>query len=210
MHLVWTVYDGQIGRKAHIPSNFLQPPMGVEFLTFQSFYCLLFLLKLVFPLVICIISNFFCCCVVFPGHLTTPSVPYVRWQVSLMWAACLYGGKSLCRGALLPQGVFPLLNLRLYTAPGRTCLWLKTRFVPWSTWLKTFRIQLTTSYWGWLWSYRKTVLQTSLRSAQQWDKPTQEFVAARREYFPCFKDASTCNQCLLWSISLPSPSCGLS
>lgn len=115
---------------------------------FSLFYCLLFLLKFVFPLVICIISNFFSSRVVFPGRLTTPSVPYVWWQVSLMRAACLYGRKSFCGGALLPQGVFPLLNLRLCAAPGRTCLWLKTRFVPWSTWLKTLCIQLTTSYWG--------------------------------------------------------------
>lgn len=56
------------------------PVMGVEFLTFQSFYCLLFLLKFVFPVVIRIISNFLFLWfrVVFPGRLTTPSVPYVR------------------------------------------------------------------------------------------------------------------------------------
>lgn len=66
MHLVWTLCDGQFGRNAHIPSHFSQPPMGVEFLTFQSFYCLLFLLKFAFPLVICVISHFFSCCVDFP------------------------------------------------------------------------------------------------------------------------------------------------
>lgn len=206
IHLVWTSYDGQFGRKAHMPENFFYSNQWVwSSWPFSLFYCLLFLLKFVLPLVICIISNFFS----FPGRLTTPSVPYVWWQVSLVRAPCLYGGKSLRRGALLPQGVFPLLNLRLYAAPGRTCLRLKTRFVPWSTRLKTLCIRLT-AYWGRLWSYRKTVLQTSLRSAQQRDEPTPEFVAARREYFPRLTDASTCNQRLPWSISLPSPSCRLS
>lgn len=47
----------------------------------------------------------------------------------LVREASVRGGKALRRGALLPQGVFPVFHLRLYPAAGSARLRLRARFV---------------------------------------------------------------------------------
>lgn len=65
----------------------------------------------------------------FPGQLGPEGVTPVKWQVSLMREARLYGGEDLCWGSVLPQGVFPLCHLQLRPAPGSACLRLWTGYV---------------------------------------------------------------------------------
>lgn len=80
-----------------------------------------------------------CVCVSPPDCLSPPNVPHVRRQVSLVRAAGLHGGESLRRGSLLPQGVFPLFDLRLHAASVGTRLRFQTRYVPPSAFRKWFQ-----------------------------------------------------------------------
>lgn len=118
----------RLGKKKSF--NVFAPQADVELLTLRS-YCEARVSTRDFP------SSPYVFCP--PDCLSPPNVPHVRRQVSLVRAAGLHGGASLRGGSLLPQGVFPLLDLRLHAASGRTRLRFQTWYVPRSAFRKWFQ-----------------------------------------------------------------------